>query len=436
MKRKRLYFAALAAIGMLLFGACQKEDNNTNRSSNGNGGNGTLGPMEWVDLGLPSGRLWAAYNLGATTPEGYGNYYAWGETQPKSNYSWSTYRYGSDSHKLTKYCSDLWYGLNGYTDNLTTLEPMDDAATMTLGNGACIPTRSDWVELATYTTAQKTLVNGVKGLMLTGSNGNTIFLPAAGYYTHSELYGESEGGYYWSSSLDIEYPSDAHHSYFDSYNAGLNEYFFGERRNHGLPVRAVRKGPSKWVDMGLPSGLLWATCNLGANAPEEYGNYYAWGETQPKDVYDWSTYRYYYNEYYLTKYCNDSENGYDGFFDNLTTLEAIDDAATAVFGSGAHTPTIEEWYELMDNTIVEWTIVNGVNGCRFTSDNGNSIFLPAAGVRVGMVLDNVGDGFYWSSSLYTPNPYGAFGFKINSDNLDISAYYRHYGFIVRAVRRK
>ena len=93
---------------------------------------------------------------------------------------------------------------------------------------------------------------------------------------------------------------------------------------------------AEWVDLGLPSGLLWAACNLGASSPEEYGDYYAWGETTTKEVYNWSMYKYSNGDYdQLTKYCNSSSYGHNGFTDNLTTLDAMDDAATQKLGSGA-----------------------------------------------------------------------------------------------------
>ena len=111
-----------------------------------------------------------------------------------------------------------------------------------------------------------------------------------------------------------------------------------------------------YVDLGLPSGLLWATCNVGADNPEDYGDYFAWGETQPKDTYNWSTYQYCNGSYNtLTKYCSNSSFGYNGFTDDLTTLLPEDDAATANWGSHWRMPTEEEWQELYRNTTNTWT---------------------------------------------------------------------------------
>ena len=161
----------------------------------------------------------------------------------------------------------------------------------------------------------------------------------------------------------------------------------------------------EYVDLGLPSGLLWAACNVGANSPEEYGDYFAWGETQPKDYYDWSTYQYCNGDYdQLTKYCNNSIFGYNGFTDSLNTLLPEDDAATANWGSDWRMPSQAEWEELLDNTTVTWTwnMKKGVSGRLFTASNGNSLFLPAAGYRNDVNLYNaVSFGYYWSSSLST-----------------------------------
>ena len=191
-----------------------------------------------------------------------------------------------------------------------------------------------------------------------------------------------------------------------------------------------------YVDLGLPSGTKWATCNVGASTPIAYGDYFAWGETTPKETYNWSTYRYCNGDYNtLTKYCNNAEYGNNGFTDNLTTLEASDDAATANWGSGWRMPTYAEMNELKNNCTVTWTTQNGVNGRLFTGPNGNSIFLPAAGYRYDCELLNAGsDGYYWSSSLYTVDPFNAWLLYFGSGNYYMYNYsYRYYGQSVRPV---
>lgn len=193
---------------------------------------------------------------------------------------------------------------------------------------------------------------------------------------------------------------------------------------------------TEWVDLGLPSGRLWAKCNLGAKNPEDCGNYYAWGETTTKEIYGWSTYKYCNGDYnQLTKYCSNSDYGYNGFTDSLITLQTMDDAVMATLSSSARIPTKEEWQELITNTISEWTLVNGVIGWKFIAANGNTLFLPAAGFRVGSGFNEVGtDGHYWSASLHENNPGGAWRVSFSSHGLGIGSESRDSGFPVRAVR--
>jgi hypothetical protein len=196
-------------------------------------------------------------------------------------------------------------------------------------------------------------------------------------------------------------------------------------------------GGHAYVDLGLPSGTLWATCNVGADSPEDYGDYFAWGETQPKSDYSWSTYQYCMgSSTKLTKYCDNASYGYNGFTDNLTTLQPSDDAATAQWGSGWRMPTIEEWRELRDNTTHVWTSQNGVGGRLFTATNGNSLFLPAAGSRDGTNLDHAGwSGSYWARSLSPGHPSMVFNLLINADNCSTNGSgLRNKGLSVRPVR--
>lgn len=194
-----------------------------------------------------------------------------------------------------------------------------------------------------------------------------------------------------------------------------------------------------YVDLGLPSGLLWATCNVGANNPEDYGDLLAWGETQPKDTCDWNTYQYAngtsWEDPQLTKYCNNSSYGYNGFIDNLTTLLPEDDACTANWDNGWRMPTKEEWEELYDNTTVTWATQNGVKGRLFTASNGNSLFLPAAGFLYGNILNLAGSyGSYWSSSLNTDDPSAAWELYFHYSGYLMYNYDRCCGQSVRPVR--
>ena len=196
--------------------------------------------VQAVDLGLKSGLKWASCNVGATTAEDYGGYYAWGEVLPKDNYSWTTYTYANGaSDKQTKYCNNKEYGDNGFTDNKTTLESEDDAATANWGKGWRMPTSSEWAELRENCTWTWTTQNDVKGyLVASKTNDNSIFLPAAGYRYETDLSDAGSNGGYWSSSLNENLNDFALGSvYFDSDYVG--DGYFG--RKDGRSVRPVRE---------------------------------------------------------------------------------------------------------------------------------------------------------------------------------------------------
>ena len=193
-----------------------------------------------------------------------------------------------------------------------------------------------------------------------------------------------------------------------------------------------------YIDLGLPSGTMWATCNVGADSPDQYGDYFAWGETTPKDIYNWSTYKYCKGDYnLLTKYCSKSDFGFNGFTDDLVTLQPNDDAATANWGEGWSTPTYNQWVELLTKCSYSWTTINEVKGCLFTSRNGNSIFLPAGDSRNDEESRVIGDeGSYWSSTLHQNMPDGVKGcqFILSFDDCDLyDTFCRASGRPVRAV---
>ncbi|MBP5338666.1 MAG: dockerin type I repeat-containing protein [Prevotella sp.] len=149
------------------------------------------------------------------------------------------------------------------------------------------------------------------------------------------------------------------------------------------------------IDLGLPSGTKWACCNVGASTPEGYGNYYAWGETQPKSEYYWSTYAYYHN------YNGNSNVDKDEIVDIGSDIAGTEyDAATANWGAPWHMPTHAQVDELMNNTMSTWTIQNGVEGRMFYGSNGGNIFLPAAGYNLGSGIVGKGSGGeYWVSTI-------------------------------------
>ena len=212
----------------------------------------------------------------------------------------------------------------------------------------------------------------------------------------------------------------------------LNEkqYKYGEIKSF-TTLDGPQTGNHEYVDLGL--SVKWATCNVGASKPEEYGDYFAWGETQPKTTYDWRTYKWCNGTCFTqTKYCTDS---YYGTVDNKTQLELSDDAARANWGGNWRMPTREERDELLNNCTWKWTTQNGVYGYKVTSKkNGNSIFLPAAGYRFVSSLYYAGSyGDYWSSSLYSGYPSDACNLDFGSDYVVRVSYTRYYGFSVRPV---
>lgn len=168
------------------------------------------------------------------------------------------------------------------------------------------------------------------------------------------------------------------------------------------------------VDLGL--SVKWANMNVGAKTPSGFGSYFAWGETKTKQFFSWNTYTWSKGDSpYLTKYST---------LDRRTQLALSDDAARANMGGDWRMPTVDEYDELIDNCKWEWTNKDGVNGYKVTSKkNGNSIFLPITGFRFyGDVQFRAINGIYWTSSLYTANPYKAWCLEFNFSDVKV-----HYG---------
>ena len=202
------------------------------------------------------------------------------------------------------------------------------------------------------------------------------------------------------------------------------------------PLHEQEPTDFEYINLGLPSGTLWADCNIGANSPEGYGNYYAWGEISAKQTFSWTNYRHCHGaDTSITKYCSIADYGSGGFTDSLTTLVSEDDVAVTNLGTGWRMPTNEEFNELMEVCSYVWTSLNGVNGYLFTAQNGNSIFLPAAGyIGEGDIGVSGSFGRYWSSSLNVDYPVYAEGVSFNSGNITVNGNYRYYGLSVRAVK--
>jgi hypothetical protein len=433
---------------------------------------------EYVDLGLPSGTLWATCNVGANTPEEAGDHFAWGETETKDNYDLKTYKHSKSGdyrlEDLTKYTfpdnniyADWYFEFNKFIgDNKTILDANDDVAKVNFGGDWRMPNKEEFEELIkecswqfSYAISSPSRV----GYTITSlKNGNTIFLPAAGYYEKADLKNHQTNGSYWCGTLSsnksqeadafVMTPSDVKMSnvlrtsgftirpviskknrYTMSFigNGGtgsVNTVEVGHAGQFTLPINKFEREGYKFVgwntksdgtgiaylegdvsysidndmefyaqwynmsstgsensyefvDLGL--SVKWATCNVGANTPEEYGRYFAWAEISSKENYEWETYKWGDSDK-LSKYCIDSDMG---TIDDKTRLENSDDAAYMNWGTNWRTPSKEEYEELLNKCVWKWAKLNNVQGYIVTSKiNGNSIFLPAAGHRIGSVL--------------------------------------------------
>lgn len=367
---------------------------------------GSTDKVEYVDLGLPSGNLWAKCNLGASAPEAYGDYYAWGETKPKQMYTYPNhkwYKEGAPSLGFTKYNNE---------DGKLTLEDEDDAVIQKLGNGWRTPTLADFRELTNqkYTKIEKTTLNGVAGYQITSKkNKKSIFIPFAGFKNDKpqtrEIYADQTVAVCMTNQRRID------DQVFNCWTFAFEEdriRRYGKRRPDGISIRPV-KGPgvpvpNNCVDLGLASGVLWAKCNIGTTEPTQLGNYYAWGELSPNK-----------KEYYSTNYKHFDKHGVIKYNekDGKTVLELEDDAARDNLGAGYRIPTKADWEELLEDC--KWEAVTsklpvtldpsqrkGIARWKVTGPNGNSIVLPmTGGFRAdGWLVPPDYDTYYTTANLY------------------------------------
>ncbi len=367
---------------------------------------------EPVDLGLSV--RWADHNVGATNSEDYGDYFAWGEIEPKAEYT--------DENSLTYQKDDFNFDIAG--------SPKYDAATANWGGKWRMPTEEEYRELVEKCEWKWTSKNHRNGCKVTGPNGNSIFLPAAGLLPDSGLDDAGSIGRCWSSTPTERGSESAYNLGFGSGGQIVDDYAC---RDYGLSVRPVlaekneenessqntefQQTSREAVDLGLPSGTKWANMNVGAQKPADYGDYFAWGEVKTKAEYTKEN----------CQICGNSELG-------DIAGNANYDAATANWGVKWKMPTYEQMDELGSQCEWTWTNKNGVDGYKVTGPNGNSIFLPAAGLRLGSGLKDAGsDGRYWSS---TPNEYsseGAYYLYFYSHRQDVSINGRFLGQSVRPV---
>lgn len=358
------------------------------KAAAGIGGGTTTDKVGYVDLGLPSGNLWAECNLGASSPEAYGDYYAWGEVKPKQEYTYPNhkwYKEGAPSLGFTKYNNE---------DGKLTLEDEDDAVIQKLGNGWRTPTLADFRELTNqkYTTIEKTTLNGVAGYQITSKkNGKSIFIPCAGFKNsekpQTRAISDDESVAVCMTNLRrIDYMVFNAWT-FAFQNDRIGRY--GKRRPDGISIRPV-KGPgvpvpNNCVDLGLASGLLWAKCNMGTTDPTKLGDYYAWAEISTKKKYSAETYKHYkWADYKLKRIKKYNAE------DVKTVIDPDDDAARVNLGVGYRIPTQEDWEELLDECnwqavtitlpeIMDPSQTKTIARWKVTGPSGNSIILPMTG---------------------------------------------------------
>lgn len=380
------------------------------KAAAGIGGGTTTDKVGYVDLGLPSGNLWAECNLGASSPEAYGDYYAWGEVEPKQEYTYPNhkwYKEGAPSLGFTKYNNE---------DGKLMLEDEDDAVIQKLGNGWRTPTLADFRELTNqkYTTIEKTTLNGVAGYKITSKkNKKSIFIPCAGFKQDKpqtrEISSSEEVAICMTNLRCIDY------KVFNAWSFAFQDdriARYGKRRPDGISVRPV-KGPgvpvpNNCVDLGLDSGLLWAKCNMGATEPTKPGDYYAWGETSTKKEYYSTNYKHFKAKYNIEVLKYNEKDGKE-------VLELEDDVARVNLGVGYRIPTQKDWEELLEDCkweavtttlseIIDPSQTKVIARWKVTGPNGNSIVLPTTS---GFKADGWGvqpdyDIYYTTANLYPP----------------------------------
>ena len=371
---------------------------------------GSTDNVEYVDLCLPSGNLWAKCNLGASAPEAFGDYYAWGEVEPKqvytnSNHKW--YKEGAPSLGFTKYNNE---------DGKLSLEDEDDAVIQKLGNGWRTPTLADFRELTNQklTTIEKTTLNGVAGYQITSKrNKKSIFIPFAGFKNDKPQTREISSDETVAVCMTNQRRID--NQVFNCWTFAFEQdriRRYGKRRYDGISIRPV-KGPgvpipNNCVDLGLASGLLWAKCNMGTTDPTQPGDYYAWGETSTKKKYYSTNYKYFKAKYNIEVLKYNEKDGKE-------VLELEDDAARANIGAGYRIPTKEDWEELLEDCkweavtttlseIIDPSQKKVIARWKVTGPNGNSIVLPTTS---GFKADGWGvqpdyDIYYTTANLYPP----------------------------------
>ena len=414
--------------------------------------NPTVTP-EYVDLGLPSGVKWATFNVGATQPEECGDYFAWGETEPKELYDESTYS-----------------------------EKEEDAATANWGSEWRMPTQAEQDELRTECSWTWMTKNDVNGYKVVGPNGNSIFLPAAGYCSGSSLYNVGHKGFYWASSL---YTGNTRYAYYLSFTYNdvsrySNDRCYGQSIRPVYDARGEETINEPYFSVSETQKVTFSPGNLQYHPANNkwrfaenqtdytgdansncYSTYNGW-----LDLFGWST-----SATNFGVSTSEDKNDYSGTFVDWGTNTIGNDAPNTW-----RTLSIEEWKYLLNtrtnaNSLKGVAQVNGVNGLIFLPDNwvcpagvtfksgfhsergvdyyaayqtftadqwfklesAGAVFLPAAGYRYGSNVSNVHfSGYYWSATEDNSNCAYCLYFYSGGALMDYN--YRYYGQSVRLVK--
>ena len=362
---------------------------------------------EYVDLqltGSAANLMFATCNVGASKETEDGNYYQWGAGS-------TTYQNTNQYH-------------TGGTNTAYTLPMSADTARQVMGGKWRMPTSAECAALTAQTNYEFTTINGVAGGKFSKTvdgKERYVFFPAAGYYLSGSLYSKGSNGRVWGSTPSNS--SKAYYLYFSSGGKGIYDY----ARSYGLSVRGVYNPNEpdengrgvidnyEYVDLGLPSKVKWATCNVGATAETAYGDYYKYGAGSTKYVFG-----------------NDS-----GFYSgNSATLPLSADTARQVMGGTWKMPTSAHCQELIDNTTSAWTRNNKVSGVTFTSKKNTNakIFFPAGGYKYSSSSQVGIQCHYHTSSNVTGNSANSISFHCQTTKCFIYEYQlSFYGLLVRGV---
>ena len=345
--------------------------------------------------------------MGARKPSESGLYFQWGDN---SGYTADQIGTGEGQKKFAEDWSDYKWGVRPnftkYTTKGASLELEDDAAHVNMGGDWHMPTPTQIQELIDNTTSAWTTSDGVRGFTFTSKNDSSksIFIPAAGNAEEGLVLGYRSFGYFWSSTLSTEDGSNGSNgtAIFLGDGARISDF----EKSVGCSVRGIievsgNTNGHSYVDLGMPSGTLWATCNVGASKPSDAGLYFQWGDTvgYTKDQvgkdkqFIWDDYKF---------SINGSSTNFSKY--GAPVLQLEDDAAHVNMGGDWHMPTNDQFFELFYGTDYKFTTLDGIGGVSFTSknDSSKSIFIPATGKALNGSIIQSGNGVgTWINQLFS-----------------------------------